>query len=97
MKHKITVLLCLVALAGVIAFTAVSYEGYQSQKRQRAAQAAATLQVQARKDADHEAKFKAGLLQLEDQCATDKAAYLALPPAQRVKTAAPVCDPTLSE
>jgi hypothetical protein len=87
MKHKVTVVLCVAALAGGGVLAVSNYNENQAEKQV----AAVASQIAARHTAEVEATFNTGVRQLEAQCSKDKAAYAALAPALQLKTPAPVC------
>jgi predicted negative regulator of RcsB-dependent stress response len=97
MKHKITVVLCVIIIFVVGALTVSSYKNYQSWKSEQNAKAVAADQAEAHKSALQQGIFNAEVKGLEDQCAKDKAAYAALTPAVKVKTVAPQCDVNLAQ
>lgn len=95
MKHKITVAVCLVAIAAGLVYTVPAYHRYQAWRAEQNAKATAAAQSEAHKNAVQQAIFNAGVDKLEQNCAKDKANYAALPAATKAKTPAPQCDVNL--
>lgn len=92
MKHKLTTVLCVLAIAAASFLTVQGYHRYQTWRAAQAAKATATLQAEAHENVVKQTIFNAQVKKLEDQCAKDKASYNALPAFQKAKTAAPQCD-----
>lgn len=95
MKHKITVVVCALAIFAAGMATVSSYQHYQVWRRAQDAKAVAASKSEQHRNAVQQAIFNAEVKKLEEQCAKDKATYDALPAAQKSKTPAPQCDVNL--
>ncbi len=95
MKHKITVVVCALAIFVAGMATVSSYQHYQKWRVEQNAKATAAAQSEAHRNAVQQALFNAEVKKLQDQCSKDKATYDALLPAQKAKTPAPQCDVNL--
>lgn len=91
MKHKITVLICIIVIAVGALYANHLYHDYQVQQANISA-AQAKVDKEA---AQREAQFQAGVQMDEAQCARDTLAYNALTPAAKLKASAPACEVNL--
>lgn len=95
MKHKITVVACLVAIVLLGGYAAKLHHNYEV-KQQKVSNSAHTLQVKLSSEASQkEAQFQAGVKLDETQCSKDQAAYDSLTTLEREKTTAPDCEADL--
>lgn len=95
MKHKLTVLICLIAIIGLGFYAKQIHHQYQI-KETRAASVARSVQLKASEVANQrEAQFQAGVAQDEAWCARDKLAYNILTPAAKLKAQVPDCQTNL--
>lgn len=95
MKHKLTTVACVLAIAAASFVTVQGYHRYKTWASAQAAKAASYSAEMAHQNALRQANFNAQVKKLEDQCTKDKAAYDALPLAQKAKTPAPQCSVNL--
>jgi hypothetical protein len=95
MKHKITVLVSILVIVGVLAASFLSYEHYRNYRDIQAGRARVSAYVQ-KKSADLAAQKRDEKINgLKAQCAKDHAAFVALPAAQKAKSVGLDCDPAL--
>lgn len=97
MRHKLTVAICLVAIAGLALYATRIHTEYKNQEAHAAA-IAQSAQLKASEVANEKAAtFQAGVKLDETQCARDQASYAALAPTVKVKTAAPDCETVIAQ
>lgn len=97
MKHKLTVLTCLVVVVGVGVFGARLTSEYHHAQSVAAQKSAAAEKLNKEAQAKKQALFQSGVQLDEAQCAKDKAAYQNLTLAERAKTSAPDCEVNIVE
>ena len=95
MKHKITVLVSILAIIGVLTASFLSYEHYRHWRDIQTAHARVAAYVQKQGQEAAAKQRDAKINGLKAQCAKDHASYLALPAAQKAKSVGLDCDPSL--
>jgi PDZ domain-containing secreted protein len=95
MKHKITVILSVLVIVGVLAASFVSYEHYRQWRDVQVAKAHTSAVIHAQLAKAEAEQRTAKINGLKAQCTKDHASYLALTPAQKAKSVGLDCNPAL--